>query len=115
MSKQQETAVETANEAVENRAIIALKLELEDEQTGALSDYHVLDSYYVSKSGGYVQATFATYVSERAFKRGLHPVSNHIAVTAQSLPPQGEDLEQWLYGLAAGEESALAGAEAVYA
>ena len=81
--------------------IIALKLEIEDESTGATSNYHVLDSYFVSKPGPYTQATFATYVSKSSFDRGRQPVSRSLGINVTQLPPKGQDIEQWLYGLAA--------------
>ena len=102
--------------------IIALKLEIEDESTGAISTYHVLDSYFVSKSSSYTQATFATYVSKSAFDRGRQPVSRNLSISIMSLPTKGQDIEQWIYGLAAapateGEAapSQLAGATPVLA
>ena len=102
--------------------IIALKLEIEDESTGAISTYHVLDSYFVSKSSSYTQATFATYVSKSACDRGRQPVSRSLGINVTQLPPKGQDIEQWIYGLAAapateGEAapSPLAGATPVLA
>lgn len=99
----------------ETREIVALKLEIEDPETGAVADYHVLDSYYVSRSGRYVQGTFATYVSQRAFGRGRSPVSRGLTVTASEMPGRGADIEQFLYLLAVRTETPLRGAETVFA
>ena len=102
--------------------VIALNLAVQDGRTGAVSDYHVLDSYYVAKSNGFVQATFATYVSKDLHDSGFSPVSTNIAINIAALPPKGECVEQWIYALAPeasgtrGEESPLlAGATPVLA
>lgn len=87
--------------ATATKETIALQFEIEDESTGAISTYHVLDSYFVSKSSSYTQATFATYVSKSAFDRGRQPVSRSLGINVTQLPPKGQDIEQWLYGLAA--------------
>ena len=101
-------------------AILGLIKEIEDDVTGAVSEWHVLDSFYVNKSSKYVQATFATYVNKRAADKGKQPVSRTISITVNELPPTMAELEEWLYMVAAEEPaddvsnpSALVGAEAV--
>ena len=86
--------------ATATKETIALQFEIEDESTGAISTYHVLDSYFVSKSSSYTQATFATYVSKSACDRGRQPVSRSLGINVTQLPPKGQDIEQWLYTLA---------------
>ena len=109
------------SEAVE-KEIIGLLLEIEDADTGAASEFHVLDSYYINKSGNFAQATFATYVSQRAFNAGRKAVSSNITIQLSALPPKGTNFEQLFYQAAAApaepdaiNPSQLAGAELVYA
>ncbi|MDO5686748.1 MAG: hypothetical protein Q4G42_05120 [Neisseria sp.] len=104
----------------QTQTITALQKSIEDEQTGASSSYHVLDSYYVTKAASYTQATFATYVSKKTFDAGKQPVARSITIQVNQLPPKS-DIEQWLYTLAAAEPtegtqnpSALASATPVY-
>ena len=104
------------------KEIVGLLLEIEDADTGAMSEFHVLDSYYISKSGNFAQATFATYVNKRAFDNGRKAVSSNITIKLSALPPKGTDFEQMFYQAAAApaepdvsNPSQLAGAELVYA
>lgn len=101
-------------------AIIGLLKEIEDEVTGAVSDWHVLESFYVNKSSKYSQATFATYVSRSSWSKGKQPVSRNISITINGVPDDMAKLETWLYEAAIEKPSpdvenpsALVGAEAV--
>lgn len=101
-------------------AIIGLLKEIEDEVTGAVSDWHVLESFYVNKSSKYSQATFATYVSRSAWSKGKQPVSRNISITVSGVPDDLAQLETWLYEAAietpspdVENPSALVGAEVV--
>ena len=102
--------------------IIALKKAIEDERTGAMSDYHIATRYYVDEAANYAEVGFSTYVSEAAYKAGREPVSGSgIVLKMSDMPPRGEDVKNWFYQAAAavaeGEEngSVLTGAEFVYA
>lgn len=101
-------------------AIIGLLKEIEDAVTGAVSDWHVLESFYVNKSSKYSQATFATYVSRSAWSKGKQPVSRNISITVSGVPDDLAQLETWLYEAAietpspdVDNPSALVGAKVV--
>ena len=102
--------------------IIAIRKQIEDERTGAMSDYHIATRYYVDEAANYAEVGFSTYVSEEAYKAGREPVSGSGVVLKMSdMPPRGGDVKDWFYQAAAavaeGEEngSVLVGAEFVYA
>ncbi|MDO4693660.1 MAG: hypothetical protein Q4A62_03405 [Eikenella sp.] len=106
----------------EQKDVIALKLEIEDETTGAVASHHVLSSYTVYLQNNSVHAMFATYVSKRAYEAGKQPVSHSASIHIAALPPTNEPVAKWIYRHAAapaGEDnyhpSPLAGAELVYA
>lgn len=101
--------------------IIALKKAIEDAETGALTDYHVLTRYYVDETSYYVEVGFATYVSEKMYLAGRRAVGNGIVLKMNQFPPRGEDVKNWFYQavvapVAEGVEngSVLVGAEFVY-
>ena len=102
--------------------IIAIRKQIEDERTGAVSEYHVATRYYVDESVNYMEVGFATYVSEALYKQGRYPVSgSSITLKMSALPPRGADVKNWLYQaavapVAEGVEngSVLAGGELVY-
>ncbi len=78
--------------------IIAIRKQIEDERTGAMSDYHVATRYYVDESVNYMEVGFATYVSEALYKQGRDPVSGlSITLKMSALPPRGADVKNWLY------------------
>lgn len=56
--------------------IIGLKKEIEDEQTGVPSDFHILDSFFVAKLSKFVQINFASFYSQKAFESGKNPLSS---------------------------------------
>ena len=102
--------------------IIALKKAIEDERTGAMSDYHIATHYYVDEADNYAEVGFSTYVSEATYKSGREPVSSSGVVLKMSdLPPRGGDIKDWFYQAAILEPaegvengSVLAGGELVY-
>ena len=101
--------------------IIAIRKQIEDERTGAMSEYHVATRYYVDEAANYAEVGFSTYVSEAAYKAGREPVSGSAIVLKMSdMPPRGGDVKDWFYQAAAavaeGVEngSVLAGGELVY-
>ncbi|KLT73242.1 hypothetical protein PL75_03155 [Neisseria arctica] len=100
--------------------IIAIKKQIEDEATGAVSEYHVIKHFYVDRSVSYAEVGFATYFSEAAYKNGRRPVSTTgIILKINQVPPRGEDLDNWFYKIAAAQleesesGSVLAGGELV--
>ena len=102
--------------------IIAIRKQIEDERTGAISDYHIATRYYVDESANYTEVGFSTYVSEAAYKSGREPVSSSgIVLKMSDLPPRGGDVKDWYYQAAIlepaeglGNGSVLAGGELVY-
>lgn len=102
--------------------IIAIRKQIEDERTGAMSDYHIATRYYVDEAANYAEVGFSTYVSEATYKSGREPVSGSGVVLKMSdLPPRGGDIKDWFYQAAILEPaegvengSVLAGGELVY-
>lgn len=70
------TEANQVNQALE----LAIISETEDEQTGAVASYHLPVSQQTSFISQTILVTFASYVSERAYKQGKQPVG-YITVT----------------------------------
>lgn len=104
------------------KQIIAIRKQIEDERTGAMSDYHIATRYYVDEAANYAEVGFSTYVSEAAYKAGCESVSSSgIVLKISDLPPRGGDVKDWFYQAAIlepaeglGNGSVLAGGELVY-
>lgn len=76
--------------------IKAVEKPIEDDETGAVAAYHVVE--YVSTDYKYqsVTATLNGYVSEKAFKESKRPISSY-SLTINGLPENGEPDRQWIY------------------
>lgn len=96
---------------------VAIKHEIEDENTGAVATYHVIE--YVSADFKYqsVTATVNGYVSKRTYEAGRNPLSSQ-TLSVNGLPEDGDVARDWLYRQAVaanneGNSGVFAGAELV--
>ena len=104
------------------KQIIAIRKQIDDERTRAMSDYHIATRFSVDEAAHYAEVGFSTYASEAAYKSGREPVSGSGVVLKMSdLPPRGGDIKDWFYQAAILEPaegvengSVLAGGELVY-
>lgn len=97
--------------------IIAIKHEIEDENTGAVANYHVIEYVSIDYKYGSATATLNGYVSKKAYEAGRNPLCSH-SIAVNVLPEGGEVTRAWLYGKAVeqgNEQSVFSGAELVEA
>lgn len=99
------------------KQIIAITREIEDESTGAVANYHVIEYVSIDYKFNSVTATLNGYVSKKAHEAGRNPLCSH-SVTLNSLPDGAEVSRAWLYGKVVeqgNEQSVFSGAELVEA
>lgn len=99
------------------KQIIAINHEIEDESTGAVASYHVIEYVGIDYKYGSATATLNGYVSKKAYEAGRNPLCSH-SITVNALPEDGEVSRSWLYGKAVeqgNEQSVFSGAELVEA
>lgn len=99
------------------KQVIAINHEIEDESTGAVANYHVIEYVSIDYKFGTVTATLNGYVSKKAYEAGRNPLCSH-SVTVNSLPDGAEVPRAWLYGKAVeqgNDQSVFSGAELVEA
>ena len=92
---------------------IAIKHEIEDESTGAVASYHVIEYVGIDYKYGSTTATLNGYVSKKAHESKRNPLCSH-SLTIGGLPAEGESCKEWLYRKAVEEgntDSIFAGAE----
>lgn len=81
------------------KQVIAIKHEIEDESTGAVAAYHVIEYVGIDYKYSNVTATLNGYVSKKAYEAGRNPLCSH-SVTVNGLPDGAEVSRAWLYGKA---------------
>lgn len=99
------------------KQVIAINREIEDESTGAVANYHVIEYVGIDYKYKTVTATLNGYVSKKAYEAGRNPLCAH-SITVNALPEEGEVSRVWLYGKAVeqgNEQSVFSGAELVEA
>ena len=99
------------------KQIIAISHESEDESTGAVAKYHVIEYVGIDYKYKTVTATLNGYVSKKAYDAGRKPLCSH-SITVNALPEDGEVSRAWLYSKAVeqgNEQSVFSGAELVEA
>lgn len=94
-----------------DRQFSAIKIEVENEQTGAVTNYHVPSSMTVDFVNKLVTVNFASYISERTYKAGKMSVGYiYKQISTEELPSiDANILEQ----VVAQEGSELFGGELV--
>lgn len=99
------------------KQVIAIKHEIEDESTGAVANYHVIEYVGIDYKYKTVTATLNGYVSKKAYDAGRKPLCSH-SISVNALPEEGEVSRAWLYGKAVeqgNDQSIFSGAELVEA
>ena len=99
------------------KQVIAINHEIEDESTGAVASYHVIEYVSIDYKYNSVTATMNGYVSKKTYESGRKPLCSH-SVTLNSLPDGAEVSRAWLYGKVVeqgNEQSVFSGAELVEA
>lgn len=99
------------------KQVIAIKHEIEDESTGVIASYHVIEYVSIDYKYNSVVATLNGYVSKKAYEAGCNPLCSH-TVTVNGLPDGAEVSRAWLYSKAVeqgNEQSVFSGAELVEA
>lgn len=99
------------------KQVIAIKHEIEDENTGAVADYHVIEYVSIDYKYGSATATLNGYVSKKTYEAGRNPLCSH-TVTVNGLPDDAEVSRAWLYGKVVEQEngqSVFSGAELIEA
>lgn len=99
------------------KQIIAISHEIEDESTGAVASYHVIEYVSIDYKYGNATATLNGYVSQKAHEAGRNPLCSH-TVTVEALPDGEEVSRAWLYQKVVeqgNDQSVFAGAELVEA
>lgn len=99
------------------KQVIAISHEIEDESTGAVANYHVIEYVSIDYKYNNVTATMNGYVSKEAYEAGRNPLCSH-SVTVNGLPGGAEVSRTWLYSKAVeqgNEQSVFSGAELVEA
>lgn len=74
------------------RAIIK---QIEDPNTGVVTNFHVLSVYTVNLGGGMSTAAFQSYVSKEKFEAGKRPVTQ-LSETYAAVPDAGVGVPEWL-------------------
>lgn len=99
------------------KQVIAINHEIEDENTGAVADYHVIEYVSIDYKYNSVTATINGYVSKKTYEAGRNPLCSH-TVTVNGIQDGEEVSRAWLYGKVVeqgNEQSVFAGAELVEA
>lgn len=99
------------------KQVIAINHEIEDESTGAVASYHVIEYVSIDYKFNSVTATMNGYVSKKTYESGRKPLCSH-SVTLNSLPDGAEVSRAWLYGKVVeqgNEQSVFSGAELIEA
>ena len=99
------------------KQVIAIKHEIEDESTGAVANYHVIEYVGIDYKYNPVTATMNGYVSKKAYESGRNPICSH-SITVNGLPDGAEASRALLYGKAVeqgNEQSVFSGAELIEA
>lgn len=99
------------------KQVIAINHEIEDESTGAVASYHVIEYISIDYKYGNATATLNGYVSQKAHEAGRNPLCSH-TVTVEALPDGEEVSRAWLYQKAVeqgNDQSVFSGAELIEA
>lgn len=94
-----------------NEKIKGILFEYEDENTGAIANFHVIEYVGIDYKYGRVSATLNGYVSKKAFNSGRHYLCTH-SVTFETDSFEGLDRD-WIYRKTVADDSGyeFAGAE----
>lgn len=99
------------------KQIIAISHEIEDESTGAVARYHVIEYVSIDYKYGNATATLNGYVSQKAHEAGRNPLCSH-TVSVNGLPEGEEVSRAWMYQKAVeqgNDQSIFSGSELIEA
>lgn len=99
------------------KKVIAINHEIEDESTGAVARYHVIEYVSIDYKYGNATATLNGYVSQKACEAGRNPLCSH-TVSVNGLPESEEVSRAWMYQKAVeqgNDQSVFSGAELIEA
>lgn len=99
------------------KQVIAINHEIEDESTGAVARYHVIEYVSIDYKYNSVTATMNGYVSKKAYEADRNPLCSH-SVTVNGLPESEEVSRAWMYQKAVeqgNDQSVFSGAELIEA
>lgn len=97
--------------------VIAINHEIEDESTGAVARYHVIEYVSIDYKSHAASATLNGYVSKKAYEAGRNPLCSH-SITVEALPDDEEVSRAWLYQKAVeqgNDQSIFSGSELIEA
>lgn len=97
--------------------VIAINHEIEDESTGAVARYHVIEYVSIDYKYGNATATLNGYVSQKACEAGRNPLCSH-TVSVNGLPEGKEVSRAWMYQKAVeqgNDQSIFSGSELIEA
>lgn len=97
--------------------VIAINHEIEDESTGAVARYHVIEYVSIDYKYGNATATLNGYVSQKACEAGRNPLCSH-TVSVNGLPEGEEVSRAWMYQKAVeqgNDQSIFSGSELIEA
>lgn len=95
--------------------ILAISHEIEDENTGAIAEFHVLEYLTIDYKYQSATATINGYINQKAYEKGRSAITS-TTLTVHGLPENGDPTRDWVYEQAVAENtgSVFAGAELVY-
>lgn len=96
----------------EVKKVVAIAAEIENEQTGATTSYHVPHTVSYDLNHKTLTLTFASYVNKKAHEKGKAPVGYFYQTqTVENVP----DVEQTIFENILAQNTEWADAELVYA
>lgn len=99
------------------KKVVAINHEIEDESTGAVARYHVIEYVSIDYKSHAASATLNGYVSKKAYEAGRNPLCSH-SITIEALPEGEEVSRAWMYQKAVeqgNDQSIFSGAELIEA
>lgn len=81
-----------------NQHVTAIKIQIEDGNTGAPASYHVINNLNINIGEGYpiTTLTIASYYSQKQQQAHKHPMMT-TNMTLVGMPPRGADAFDWAY------------------
>ena len=89
--------------------ILAIRHEIEDENTGAIAEFHVLEYLTIDYKYQSATATLNGYVNQKAYNKGRSALTS-TTLTIQGLPENADPTRDWAY-----EQAVLNNTESIFA
>lgn len=94
------------------KKVVAISAEIENEQTGATTSYHVPYSLSYDLGSKNLTITFASYVNQKAYEKGKSPVGYFYKTQAVEHVPE---IEQTVFENILSQSAEMVDAELVFA